>query len=72
MKVIKDYRGSVFVIRIQEIKLPIDHTENDLLIKASEALKIKVKRLKSSLFIENQQMQGKKTIFYLFTPWMWN
>ena len=29
------------MIRIQQVKLPIDHSEEDLYVKAAEALKVK-------------------------------
>ena len=56
------------MIRIQEIKLPIDHTEKDLLIKASEALKIKEEEIKKlSIYRKSIEARKKDNILFIYT-----
>ncbi len=55
------------MLRIQQIKLPIDHTEEDLLIKAAEALKVKKEEIKElSIFRKSIDARKKDEILFIY------
>jgi uncharacterized FAD-dependent dehydrogenase len=54
--------------RIQQVKLPIDHKEEDLLIKAAEALRIKKEDIKEiSIFRKSIDARKKDEILFTYT-----
>jgi uncharacterized FAD-dependent dehydrogenase len=54
--------------RIQQIKLPIDHKEEELLIKAAEALRIKKEEIKEiSIFRKSIDARKKDEILFIYT-----
>ncbi len=53
--------------RIQQVKLPIDHMEEDLLIKAAEALKIKKEEIKElTIFRKSIDARKKDEILFIY------
>ena len=51
------------MLRIQQVKLPIEHSEEDLLLKAAEALKIKKEEIKElSIFRKSIDARKKDEI----------
>ncbi len=55
------------MIRIQQVKLSIDHNEEDLYIKAAEALKVKKEEIKSlSVFRKSIDARKKEEILFIY------
>lgn len=55
------------MIRIQQVKLPIDHSEEDLYIKAAEALKVKREEISSlSVFRKSIDARKKEEILFIY------
>lgn len=55
------------MIRIQQVKLHIDHTEEDLYIKAAEALKVKIEDIKYlSIFRKSIDARKKDDIMFIY------
>ncbi|HBD64988.1 MAG TPA: hypothetical protein DC038_11215 [Clostridiales bacterium] len=55
------------MIRIQQVKLPIDHSEEDLYIKAAEALKVKREEINSlSIFRKSIDARKKEEILFIY------
>ena len=55
------------MLRIQQVKLSIDHTEEDLFIKAAEALKIKKEEIKElSVFRKSIDARKKDEILFIY------
>ena len=55
------------MLRIQQVKLPIEHSEEDLLIKAAEALKIKKEDIKElSIFRKSIDARKKDEILFIY------
>lgn len=55
------------MLRIQQVKLPIEHSEEDLLIKAAEALKIKKEEIKElSIFRKSIDARKKDEILFIY------
>lgn len=56
------------MIRIQQLKLPLNHTEEDLLYKAVETLKVKKEEIKSfSIFRRSIDARKKDEIMFIYT-----
>ena len=55
------------MIRIQQVKLPIDHNQDDLYIKAAEALKVKKEEIKSlTVFRKSIDARKKEEILFIY------
>lgn len=55
------------MIRIQQVKLPIEHTEEDLLIKAAESLKVKKEEIKTlTVFRKSIDARKKDEIMFIY------
>jgi len=55
------------MLRIQQVKLPIEHSEEDLLLKAAEALKIKKEEIKElSIFRKSIDARKKDEILFVY------
>jgi len=55
------------MIRIQQVKLPIDHSEEDLYIKAAEALRVKTDEIKNlSVFRKSIDARKKEEILFIY------
>ncbi|HHZ01474.1 MAG TPA: hypothetical protein GX396_00860 [Tissierellia bacterium] len=56
------------MIRIQQVKLPIEHTEEDLYIKAAEALRVEIDNIKKlSVFRKSVDAKIKNEILFIYT-----
>lgn len=56
------------MIRIQQVKLPIEHSEEDLYMKAAEALKVKREEITSlSVFRRSIDARKKDNILFIYT-----
>lgn len=56
------------MIRIQQVKLPIDHDEEDLYIKAAEALKIEIEDIKElTIFRKSIDARKEDEILFIYT-----
>jgi len=55
------------MLRIQQVKLPIDHNQEDLYIKAAESLKVKKEDIKSlSIFRKSIDARKKDEILFIY------
>ena len=55
------------MIRIQQVKLPLEHNEEDLWDKAAETLKVKKEQIKSvSIFRKSVDARKKNEILFIY------
>ena len=59
------------MIRLHDIKLPLDGTQQDLLAKAATIVRLEPKQIQNIILVKRSLDARKKMIYILFIPLTW-